>query len=106
MAVEHYLTNSNLHAAQATFQKKNYFSYLGDFYRQIRGIAKGPDSLQATQICLGGTGRIILYIGNNQYRAKFTLYPRYIEYILIIWNGSDEDLGGFLASHMSGMQIT
>lgn len=38
---------------------------------------------------------------NNPYGGNLVLYARYIEKILIIWNGTDEELEGFFAHYSS-----
>lgn len=103
-AVELYLAKSNLHPLRTRFLidskefslTHNYFSYLGEFYREVRGTVMGARFAPSYANLFMGFWEDLAIWANNPFKAPLALYARYIDDILIIWNGSEIELNSFI----------
>lgn len=74
----------------------NYFSYLGDSYRQVRGTAMGARFAPSYANLFMGFWEDQCIWANNPFAANLALYVRYIDDVQIIWNRSEMELQNFL----------
>lgn len=105
-ALQYFLTReSNINSRQAKFLvdstefclKHNYFTFLDRFYLQLRGTAMGanfsPVYANLTMDCWE-EGHIWT---NNPFGKNMIFYGRYIDDILLIWDGGPDVFSSFVA---------
>lgn len=77
----------------------NCFCFLGEHYLQTRGTAVGarfaPSYANLFMGFMGYCDNSFIW-KNNPFGANLVLYARYIDNILIIWDGTDQDLSNLL----------
>lgn len=104
-AINHFLLKDDrMNSRQAKFLldcvefslTHNYFSFLGDHYLQIKGTAMGARFAPSYANIFMGFWEEHFIWKNNPFGANLVLYARYIDDILIIWDGSDPSLQSFL----------
>lgn len=101
-AIQHFLCKDQLfHHQQIQFLydsiefSSTNFSCLGK-HRQIQGTAMRARFAPSYANLFMGYWEHFNIWSHNPYGVKLVLYARYIDDILIIWNGTEEQLEGFL----------
>lgn len=73
----------------------NYFTFLDQFYLQLKGTAMGLNFAPCyTNIAVGYWEDFSIW-NNNPFARKIVCYGRYIDDVLIIWNGTIEQFSLF-----------
>lgn len=77
---------------------KNFFQYAGSYFLQGRGVSMGS-SFSPSYACLVmglWEERFIHNSSNNPFHSKIALWKRYIDDILLLWNGTQAELDNFI----------
>lgn len=75
----------------------NYFQYTGSFYLQTQGTAMGAAfAPNYANLFMGHWEEKYIYNPSNPFLSKIILWRRYIDDILLIWNGTAEELERFV----------
>lgn len=106
MALEHFLsTDPLINPRQATFiieatkfcLMHNYFTFNGDFYLQLQGMAMGANFAPSYANLAMGFWENKYIHHNNPFSANITFFGRYIDDIIIIWDGPLDLIHSFIA---------
>lgn len=78
---------------------KNYFCYDGRFFLQIQGTAMGTAAApNYANLTVGLWEQNAIHDSNtNPYHSKIKMWKRYIDDILLFWDGTEDELKHFLA---------
>lgn len=85
----------------------NYFWHNGTHYNQIRGVAMGAKYAPSVANLLMSQWEESYIFGSDI--PEISLYKRYIEYIIILWDGTEDSLKSFLFNinnNRYGLQFT
>lgn len=105
-AVQHFLAkDGNMNSRQAKFLvdgtefclTHNYFTFLDQFYLQRKGTAMGANFAPGYANLTMGHWEDLNIWSNNPYARHLIFYGRYIDDILIIWDGGPEVFSSFVA---------
>lgn len=105
-AVQHFLVkDGNVNSRQARFLVEgtkfclthNYFTFLDQFYLQCKGTAMGANFAPGYANLTMGHWEELNIWSNNPYARHLIFYGRYIDDILIIWDGGPDAFSSFVA---------
>ena len=118
MALEQFLSNEPLiNPRQASFilsatlfcLTHNYFTFNGDFFHQIQGTAMCANFAPSyANLAIGYWENNYIY-RNNPFSANIAYFGRYIDDIIIIWDGPQETIPLFIDhcnSNLYGLSFT
>uniref|UniRef100_A0A8C5PB27 Reverse transcriptase domain-containing protein n=1 Tax=Leptobrachium leishanense TaxID=445787 RepID=A0A8C5PB27_9ANUR len=84
--------------------KNNYFWYGGDFYLQINGTAMGTRFAPSyANLFMAHWESSVVWTGHD-WGPNLVLYRRYIDDVLIIWQGERQELESFI-SHLNNNEL-
>ncbi|XP_075460474.1 uncharacterized protein LOC142497064 isoform X2 [Ascaphus truei] len=104
-AVNHFLNTSQLSTSLCTFLIEsitfllthNYFLFDSRFYLQLLGTAMGTSFAPSyANLFMGFWEAQFIYHSNNTYRSNIVFFKRYIDDLIMIWDGDESSLKSFV----------